>query len=582
MSTNSAGAAGAVSSANELFIETIKQGDLGKIQGLFGASTIDVNYQRAKDGKTALHMAYGFRHYNLIPFLIENGADITIKDNDDDNPIDYLIVMIHHSPIDDNVKKILEYSLTIPNITEKNRKDIARIIKKYKVIGKGTYGLVISPEFKTMNESKVTKFMFQKKNYNLALNATNSIRMRVPLLSNGLPSKYNKEYKFKNVAANNEYVAEELKALRPNIQNENMVYPLKMENLGVSFNNLNNTHIRTIAAIPIKTILEQYLKLAYTIKQIGQQGYIHGDIRETNIVINLSTGKITIIDFDWFLPYYEFMEDYGTQFYSHPPELIFAKDKFNKIITSFSKPITVGEFNKIVNEQLEIIDEKYHFDKIHTIDGIKEGVIETMNALHAESIPLGIPSKNNNTDDELSPISKENLKAEMLFNKPTSALMKNTFNKNNFLPAQKSKLYKIYENNSERPVKDLLGKYKRQILISYRQIDSYGLGYSLSIFHNFLEKTIPLRPAEDKEILDKLKVLVNALCNPAFHERMTIGNFEKNITELLDSLPTENASVLASGSDSGAVASAASHGGKRKQTRRRRMYRKKTYRKCRN
>jgi hypothetical protein len=574
MSTNSAPSANHYK-INEEFIDIVKRGDLDEVQRLFGTSKIDPNYKRAKDGKTALHMAYVFGYLDIIRFLIANGANITIKDKNDDNPIDYFIVTNHSLP-SDKVINILEYSLTIKQITANNRKNIVAILNKeypdgkYKRIGMGSYGLVISPEFKTMNESKITKFMFNEDSYNDALNASDRIGTYVPLLSNGLPSEYREEYKFKNIAANNEYVGKILKGLRPNIQNENTVYPLKMENLGISFNNLNDTHIDAIAAIPIKTILEQYKKLADTVREIIINEFIHGDIRETNVVINLSTGKITIIDFDWFLKMNKFIVNYQSQFYAHPPELIFAKDQISEIQKKFSKPITIGEFNEIVNKQLEIIDDNYQYDKIHTIDEIKAGVIETMNTLTIDDIPfiqqkISIPQKNFSTENSI--------------NKSIS------FQKTNFKP----KLHTIQENNNQnnninsnsnhRVINNLLVRYKRQMMSSYSQIDGYGLGYALSVFHNFLEKTIPKRPIKDGKIIDKLKILVNALCHPSIKKRFLIGDFQMRIEKLIASLslPKENASASASAS-----ASAVSYGGKRYKTRRRPLHRKKTYRKRRN
>jgi hypothetical protein len=173
--------------------------------------------------------------------------------------------------------------------------------------------------------------------------------------------------------------------------------------------------------------------------------------------------------------------------------------------------------------------------------------------------------------------------------------MEKSIQKNKMVSSQKPifkrKLYTIYErnnvnldsnNDNNRVIPNLLGNYIKQMDDSYLQIDSYGLGYSLSIFHNFLEKTIPLRPAEDKDIINKLKLLVSALCKPSATKRIFINIFNDKIEKLLEasSSPKGNASTL---TPAAASASAVSYGGKRKQTRRRRcMYRKKTYRKRRN
>jgi serine/threonine protein kinase len=75
---------------------------------------------------------------------------------------------------------------------------------------------------------------------------------------------------------------------------------------------------------PIKIILEQVLKLYRQVEAILNSGNIHGDIRETNVMIAPNDGKMTLIDFGWLMPIDEFFEqyDHALGFYSNPPESI--------------------------------------------------------------------------------------------------------------------------------------------------------------------------------------------------------------------------------------------------------------------
>ncbi len=436
-----------------------------------------INYHREKDGRTALHMAYAFKYIDIIKFLIDNGGLITLKDNEGDTPVRYMMsVGVKPADID-----ILEYTITIPKLAPEDGKEIATLLNsmlptdKYKRLGMGTYGLVVAPGFQINDERKdktVTKFMFNGKEYKDTLKTKEKIKRNLPLL-NTLTEPYEKEYVFSNIATNNAQVAKILKALKPSIKNTNQIYPILMENLGKSFYTLNDEDIPAIAAIPIKTILEQYKKLADTIAQLKEKRYIHGDIRETNIVLNLETGKITIIDFDWLLNVTEFINRYEFQFYCHPPELIFTKEKRYFYYTEFKKNLNVGQYKDVIEERLKIIGNVYTpYDVIHHDDEIYNGVRESMYT------KAGIKETNDNT--------------------------------------------KMLPYDYAKNIHTMLAN-------SYLQIDSYGLGYSLSYFHKILEKTKPLRNPKEWALIDKLKIMVHSLCDTSYLKRMRIEEFQQFI-----------------------------------------------------
>jgi ankyrin repeat protein/serine/threonine protein kinase len=480
---------------NEKFIDIIKSKNLDLIKDYYekNKSYIDIKYQRKKDGLTALHMAYGLKQLDIIKFLIENGADITIPDDDDDTSIEYMLDI--YPLYDSTVDEIITYTFTIPEfeyLDEDIHQKISRLLykrlpeNKYKRLGMGSYGLVLSPSVNTKNNTKTTKIMFNKSSYNHAIQAAEKIKKNMPLLGS-LFEKYPKKYTYANIATNNEQVGKILKALKPSIKNTNEIYPILMDNLGLSFADLNDTHLPSITALSIKTILEQYNNLADAVIQLKTSGYIHGDIREYNVMINLSTGTIKIIDFDWLLSVPDFKKQYRNQFYSHPPELIFAKNMYSIYQSKFSVPYTISEFRTIVRSRISnIIQQKYESaDKIHNVDELENGVEETMENM------ASIKSTNSNTN-KLADIKQQ---------------------------------FETTMNNA------------------YLQIDSYGLGYALSCFHKLLEKTKSLRNSTDSAIIDKLQSLSLALCHPSQVQRMSIEEFKKHILELLPKQNKQSSSV---------------------------------------
>ena len=68
----------------------------------------------------------------------------------------------------------------------------------------------------------------------------------------------------------------------------------------------------------------EILKLLLTVQQIYEKGYIHGDIKPHNVMCNFNTGELTIIDFDKFHKYDEFVCELDDMrlYFAHPPETL--------------------------------------------------------------------------------------------------------------------------------------------------------------------------------------------------------------------------------------------------------------------
>jgi serine/threonine protein kinase len=103
-----------------------------------------------------------------------------------------------------------------------------------------------------------------------------------------------------------------------------------MPSLGIDVTHLDRFDADTrrfrdyLKRVPIITILEQIVKLFEQLNRLISNNHIHGDIRDTNVMLS-KEGKITIIDFDLLEPLNDFLDNYGFNmgFYSNPPETLF-------------------------------------------------------------------------------------------------------------------------------------------------------------------------------------------------------------------------------------------------------------------
>lgn len=206
----------------------------------------------------------------------------------------------------------------------------------YTVLGEGTYGLVIEPALPNINETgtlqsfpgMVSKIFIKEGDYKDALKASENISSKVSSLAlNTIP--YRKKHAIGNIPN------ETLRLKIVNRYNFNdyiipttrtPVYVIRMPALGNDFSNIAKSPLlyRKLGTQPNSVICREVLKLLNIVKSIKDAGFIHGDIRETNVLCNVDTGTMTIIDFDWFKSSGDFLKSYTQYFYSHPPELVFV------------------------------------------------------------------------------------------------------------------------------------------------------------------------------------------------------------------------------------------------------------------
>lgn len=306
----------------------------------------------------------------------------------------------------------------------------------YRILGKGTYGVVIQPALPNGTETfptNVTKIFTSKTDYISALqqiknaknigllaikaepynnrftiaslgdvsldpsiistiheHAKNTLwqSIQVPELEfNNMkaqiaesvkdePNKYIQKYTYDKELTTeiNKY---KLNITSTNINTNYEIYPLRLDYLGESFDNIEIKY-SNLYNIDYKILLQQILKSFKAVKAIWTAGYIHGDIRSSNVLCQLkngfsvSQGTITIIDFDFLYKKDIFLNKYPTFFFSHPPEALLVWGRDNKLPSLLSSKFdkkSENDLKEIVRNQLVKIrgsDDIYNIDNATT------------------------------------------------------------------------------------------------------------------------------------------------------------------------------------------------------------------------
>jgi hypothetical protein len=202
-------------------------------------------------------------------------------------------------------------------------------------LGKGSFGLVFAPALDNVDPNgnpvsfpkNVTKLFYRGSNYEKALRNYNVLRESVPSVANGVRlTKYTRKYKFRNLPNS---IKANIKSRRPYTDEWQPMYPVRTPYLGVSFSDLHK-HTVVYSHVPIETTIREVYKIMKQIKEIGDAGYVHADIRETNVMVNPNTGIMTLIDFDWLTRKDEILDEYPQSFYSHPIETMFFIGMINE------------------------------------------------------------------------------------------------------------------------------------------------------------------------------------------------------------------------------------------------------------
>lgn len=205
------------------------------------------------------------------------------------------------------------------------------VSKNTEMLGKGSFGCVVKPALPNridgkweMHTNNVSKLYFRKENARKGIQ--NAETMYEYLKNDGHKMMKQKlTYKGSNMPSNTRRKCE--------IGSNAVLTSTRMPNLGISVSDALRRY-KEFRKIPVRIIFGQFVKLFQQLTMIMDKGYVHGDIRETNVMVNPKTGTFTLIDFDWYMPKQAFFEKYKLNlgFYSNPPEslLYAALDKFTK------------------------------------------------------------------------------------------------------------------------------------------------------------------------------------------------------------------------------------------------------------
>lgn len=204
---------------------------------------------------------------------------------------------------------------------------------KYGIAGKGSFGIIIGPALPNINNNdnqidfpeNITKIYANRNNYRNALNTSRKIKQLIPSL-NINTNPYKRRYTIKNLPNSiKKNVKNYLKEKNSELNNNANLPILRMPNLGYDAGVINNNPelYRTLRQLPFRKICLEMYKCMNVVKAINAAGYIHGDIRETNLLFNLNNATMTIIDFDWLKPFNEIYNTYPEFFYPWPPECLF-------------------------------------------------------------------------------------------------------------------------------------------------------------------------------------------------------------------------------------------------------------------
>ena len=199
-----------------------------------------------------------------------------------------------------------------------------------KVLGEGTFGIVVGPALSNWNNDlkevtyprNVTKIFKTKRNRNKAIANSKRLKRTVKNLE-ATAELYRRPYRIRNLNAS---IRERVRAyLGPGTLDNRVLSLLRVPYLGQSIYHIDRTETaqRAVRNIPYQVLCAQMLKCMQVVQAIHAAGYIHGDIRETNVLCHLETGALTIIDFDWLKPFDVFYRQYPVFYYSHPPEALF-------------------------------------------------------------------------------------------------------------------------------------------------------------------------------------------------------------------------------------------------------------------
>jgi serine/threonine protein kinase len=334
----------------------------------------------------------------------------------------------------------------------------------------GSYGVIAKPSLNNSNgythtDKDITKFFFEETDYNKVLPT-------IPLINNVFDIKiknYKKTFKWSELPKNVKiaYLGhKKIPVIKGDIskKNENTYentykdtkfYAIRMLNGGIPIYMLDDPLYKPKPDVTFLTaFVKQVYKLISQLKVLSDIKYIHGDIREPNILYNTTNNNLYIIDYDFLIPYQQILNTEADVrnaiimfgYYHFPPETLklacfhIQKKNPNDYISKCDETI-----NKYINDN---INYNVYYKKTSNKEAIskKKIYIESLRELCKKKI------KKDNFDEYEKKINKEMEKSFSTFDTyGLSVILLNfIFNVygNNIkeYPAVLSKLITLFEN----------------------------------------------------------------------------------------------------------------------------------------
>jgi len=230
-----------------------------------------------------------------------------------------------------------------------------------KEIGAGGFGTVLRPALPNINNTgalqefpkNVTKIFYKKEDLDKILGIA-------PLLPEIMgPNEGHRMTSYKRTIKGRNIPVKTRRNL--SVGDESDLFALRMPYLGTTIGLIKNAETE-IRRLPFLTLIVQMRKVLTQVQTLFQHDYIHGDIRDSNVMIDPLTGTITIIDFDLLSR----TDSFGISgAYNNPPEVLIG-DLSNQEKISY-----LNNSYRLFSHFQELYPNKTAF-KVGMIDAIKQ------------------------------------------------------------------------------------------------------------------------------------------------------------------------------------------------------------------
>jgi hypothetical protein len=194
-----------------------------------------------------------------------------------------------------------------------------------RALGEGSFGAVFKPALPNKKNGapqtypdNVTKAFYRKANYNALVEKIPQIHNLMGPNEGHRINTYSETYKAGNLP---DPIFDKLKRRAGTLNRSNKLHIIRMPDLGVDIAHIKNVY-KEPRKLPFGIILEQIQKVIHQTARLAERYYGHFDIRDLNVMMNPKTGMLTIIDFDWLLPFETLYDEYDWGFYNQPPEAL--------------------------------------------------------------------------------------------------------------------------------------------------------------------------------------------------------------------------------------------------------------------